>query len=224
MRFRFIAAILIILSIGAFVSTGGASARSTPRCNGKVATIVGSGAINGTEGNDVIVGSKGADVINGAGGIDTICGLDGDDNISLGGSGSWADGGSGDDQIHASFGAKALGGSGYDKMWAESDAWVLGGSGEDDLYISSGGIGDGGSNNDLLFGEDAQKLLGGSGQDWLIDDGGTVFMDCGSDRDYYETDNDPTVRRCENFQRYCGCLMVPELLLPAVAARQNGLM
>jgi len=46
------------------------------------ATIVGSGSITGTEGNDVIVGSAGADTINGLGGDDTICAEGGNDTVN----------------------------------------------------------------------------------------------------------------------------------------------
>jgi Ca2+-binding RTX toxin-like protein len=57
------------------------SAAPTPSCFGKHATIVGSGLINGTSGDDVIVGSDGADVVNAGDGNDRVCGLEGDDSL-----------------------------------------------------------------------------------------------------------------------------------------------
>ncbi len=40
---------------------------AAPKCFGQIATITGTGEINGTTGDDVIVGSNGADVIDGGG-------------------------------------------------------------------------------------------------------------------------------------------------------------
>ncbi len=84
----------------------------TPRCDGKLATIVGSGLIVGTSGADVIVGSQGADTIKGRGGKDTICGLGGPDNIKGGGGGDTVFGGTGRDTISGGKGADKLNGGG----------------------------------------------------------------------------------------------------------------
>jgi hypothetical protein len=53
-----LAAVVILALLGA----ASASGDSTTKCFGKQATIVGSGPISGTEGNDVIVGSEGPDI------------------------------------------------------------------------------------------------------------------------------------------------------------------
>ena len=45
-----------------------------------MATITGSGVINGTPDNDVIVGSEGKDTITGNDGDDRVCSLGGDDH------------------------------------------------------------------------------------------------------------------------------------------------
>ena len=51
-----------------------------------VATVNGTGVINGTAGNDIIRGSNDPDTINGLGGNDIICGRGGNDDITaLGG-------------------------------------------------------------------------------------------------------------------------------------------
>ena len=70
------------------------------RCNGRVATII------GTVGNDRITGTPGPDVIQGLAGRDTIDGLEGNDIIC---------GGTGDDKLFGGSGADRLnGGSGTD--------------------------------------------------------------------------------------------------------------
>jgi hypothetical protein len=56
---------LVVVSALALLGAAGASADSTPNCFGKKATIVGSGLINGTQGDDVIVGSATDDEIDG---------------------------------------------------------------------------------------------------------------------------------------------------------------
>ena len=59
---------LIAIAVGVALlalapASGAASSGNAPRCFGRQATIVGSGAINGTEGPDVIVGSTGNDTV-----------------------------------------------------------------------------------------------------------------------------------------------------------------
>lgn len=81
------------------------------RCNGLVATIVGTSGddvIVGTSGDDVIVGLGGRDVIRGRGGNDTICGGRGPDSIY---------GGSGADLLFGNKGGDLLfGGRGHDTL------------------------------------------------------------------------------------------------------------
>ncbi|MGH2920775.1 MAG: hypothetical protein ACRDKU_01745, partial [Gaiellaceae bacterium] len=77
---------LVVVSVLALLGAASASGDSTTKCFGEHATIVGSGLITGTEGNDVIVGSNGADTINALGGDDFVCALGGND-LSRGGLG-----------------------------------------------------------------------------------------------------------------------------------------
>lgn len=81
------------------------------RCNGLVATIMGTAgadSIVGTPGDDVIVGFGGKDVIRGRGGNDTICGGGGPDTIY---------GGSGADVLFGNSGGDLVfGGRGHDRL------------------------------------------------------------------------------------------------------------
>lgn len=107
-----------------------------PRCNGLIATIVGTtgnDVINGTNGNDVIVGLGGNDTINGGNGNDIICGDGGNDILN---------GGNGMDTLFGGFGNDTLNGN----------------NGNDSL--------DGGGNNDTLAGNNGDDTLtGGTGAD-----------------------------------------------------------
>jgi uncharacterized repeat protein (TIGR01451 family) len=105
-------------------------------------TISGSGAIQGTPGNDVICGSAGNDSIHGLGGDDKIFGQGGADNIQ---------GDSGNDLI--------FGGDGNDNLQgADGNDKIFGGNGND---IMSGGNG-----NDALVGEAGTDTAnGGAGTD-----------------------------------------------------------
>lgn len=103
---------------------------STPRCDFRRATIVGTNAgetIRGTSRRDVIVARGGADTISGLGGNDIVCAGAGSDRI-LGGTGSF------DLLFGQGGGDEILGGGGFDIL--------LGGPGNDAF--------DGGSQNDLL--------------------------------------------------------------------------
>jgi Trypsin/RTX calcium-binding nonapeptide repeat (4 copies) len=157
-------------------------------CNGRDATHIGRGTINGGPGNDVIVGSTGNDVITGGGGHDTICARSGNDDIGEGSSPSGADridGGEGGlDKVR--YGGRTtavnvtLNGIANDGATGEGDnvltsvEQVVGGSGGDTLTGSGfantlEGLGGadrirGGAGND--------KLVGGAGADWLFGEGG----------------------------------------------------
>jgi Ca2+-binding RTX toxin-like protein len=89
-------------------------------CNGKPATIVGTGGedvLRGTKLPDVIVGLGGNDTITGASGNDTICAGPGNDIISAGNGHDFVDGGSGNDTILGGFGNDFLrGGLGHDQV------------------------------------------------------------------------------------------------------------
>lgn len=93
---------VIVVSAGALgvlvgpLPTSLASAASTPTCDGKTATIVGTDrkdVIYGTAGNDVIVGLRGWDQLLGGGGNDTICGGRGADHLYGGSGADWLQGG-----------------------------------------------------------------------------------------------------------------------------------
>ena len=81
------------------VAAPGSASPPTPGYIGKPATIVGSGSITGTAGDDVIVGSADTDTIDGKDGNDLICGLAGDD-VLVGGLGNdQVDGGDDNDRL-----------------------------------------------------------------------------------------------------------------------------
>jgi Ca2+-binding RTX toxin-like protein len=120
-----LAAAVLVSLVGAATSSGG----STPRCEHRKATIVGTSdgdTIYGTNGTDVIVAKGGRDNVYGAGGDDYICGGGGRDILV---------GGSGDDFLSGEKGGDALfGGSGDDVEFGGDDSDSLsGGSGEDYL-------------------------------------------------------------------------------------------
>ena len=118
----------------------------TPLCNGMLATVTGSGKINGTSGDDVIVGSAGSDRINSYGGNDIVCGRAGNDSL-LGWSGDDVIfGEQGNDRIRGQYGNDTLyGGRGGDRLLGNRD--------DDDLY------GEGGA--DVLRGQVGSDLFDG---------------------------------------------------------------
>ena len=153
-------------------------------CNGKAATIIGTGApdiIVGTEGPDVIHGLTGNDGIDGRGGDDIICGGEGNDillggsgkNILLGGNGNdTLNGGDEEDSLYGSFGDDLLmGNKGSDLLKGEA--------GNDQLF--------GGNGNDKLFGEKGADSF----------DGGTLFDICNGGHD---SDIDVYLKGCEFIQ------------------------
>ncbi len=119
--------------------------RSAPRCNGKLATIVGS------ERSDRLKGTRRADVIVSLGGNDKVAGGSGNDVICTGAGNDSIDGGAGNDRLYGQDGKDKLGGgSGKDTL--------SGGGGKDSL---SGGSG----KDSLLGGPGRDKLKGGPGRD-----------------------------------------------------------
>jgi Ca2+-binding RTX toxin-like protein len=91
-------------------------------CYGVRATLLGSGTIQGTSGNDVIVGSSGTDDISGGGGNDRICGRGGGDTLRGEGGADRLFGEGGWDELSGGFGTDfANGGLGYDYCFAETE-------------------------------------------------------------------------------------------------------
>jgi predicted extracellular nuclease len=145
---------------------------SVPRCNGLIATIVGTSGddvLNGTNGPDVIAGLGGNDIINGGNGNDVICGFAGDDTLN---------GGNGNDTLLGSYGNDVLdGGNGNDTL--------TGGDGIDTLRGQNGNdVLDGGSENDTLTGHNGDDTLtGAGGNDSLTGGNGNDALDGGDDND-----------------------------------------
>lgn len=152
-----------------------------PVCNGLQATIVGTGTIDGTPGDDVIVGALGPDAIDAGGGNDTVCSLGGNDVLT---------GGDGTDVLRAGAGVDRLvegatangsdvldGGADLDTIdySARTAAVVVnrdsvandGAAGEKDNVVGCETI-QGGSGADTLTGGDgADTLVGNGGNDRL---------------------------------------------------------
>ena len=74
-----VAALVMAMALMVGLLPASALAQEDATCEGKAATVTGSGTIVGTEGDDVIVGSAGDDTIFGLGGNDIICGGNGND-------------------------------------------------------------------------------------------------------------------------------------------------
>jgi Ca2+-binding RTX toxin-like protein len=85
----------VVLLVGMVVSPVASTAAmpAPPRCDGRVATLV------GTAGDDTLRGTAGADVIVGLGGNDRIVGLGGDDVLCGGDGRDRIEGGPGDDRV-----------------------------------------------------------------------------------------------------------------------------
>lgn len=176
------------------------SAQEVPLCGppgGEVpATIVGSGTIVGTQGDDVIVGSSGADRILGLGGDDIICGEGGND-VAIGGAGDdilIGDGvdlppflpsdGTNDDLLIGGPGNDTLAGLGGDDT-------LIGGDGNDQL-IGMGGVDRirGGPGDDTAFGGPSDDdIAGGPGNDTLWGTFGSDLISGGPGNDLIDGDN-----------------------------------
>ncbi|GAA4961570.1 hypothetical protein GCM10023225_01490 [Kineococcus glutinatus] len=134
-------------------------------CEGQPATIVGTGAFNGTAGNDVIIGSTAVDTVNGGGGDDRICGLAGNDVINGGPGNDRLFGQDGDDQFTvtgaASDGTDLVSGAGGSDLATYTGRTAA-------LSLSLDGV-----SNDGLPGEndrlttDVERVTGGSGPDTI---------------------------------------------------------
>lgn len=162
----------VLLALGApLVGTAGAEDEVCGPPGDEVpATIVGSGNIVGTQGDDVIVGSAGPDTIKGLGGNDLICANGGNDVVIAGpgNDGVIGDGfdappfvpsnGNNDDHLIGGPGDDFLGGLGGDDI-------LDGGPGHDEL------IGFGGDDR-IKGGPDGDGVLAGPGDDDVSGGGG----------------------------------------------------
>lgn len=176
--------LVVVAALTTLVPAAGASAPATaetggPTCWGRPATIVASGFVRGTPGDDVIV-SRGGEV-HALGGDDRVCGAflayggPGDDRIRYGGrDGDFPDlrGGSGDDVVVLTVARLGYlrGGPGADRLQATGGGqWIAGDRGDDVLL--------GGDGRDHLFGGPGRDLLrGGLGED--VGDGGADVDTC----------------------------------------------
>jgi hypothetical protein len=125
-RPRFVAVLVAALVIVSTPGAMNARARSRPKCQDMVATIV------GTKGNDVLQGTKKRDVIAGLAGNDIIYGVGAHDRIC---------GGPGHDRLYGGRGNDRLSGNrGNDSLFGEGGKDViLGGVGNDGCLDGGGG-------------------------------------------------------------------------------------
>ncbi len=158
MRLRRIIATFAALAALAVIAVPASTAfgQTVHKCDGKVATIVGTNGpdiLMGTDGKDVIVGLGGDDRIIGGRGNDTICGGKGRDRISGGAGKDTVFGGSGNDRVAGGSAADTVsGGPGNDRV---------GGNGGDDTVIGDSGRdrveGDDGVDECIIDTEDGRR-------------------------------------------------------------------
>jgi Ca2+-binding RTX toxin-like protein len=179
-----IAAVLVLVIQPAAAVLASAAA---PRCNGKLATKVGtaqSETIRGTQGNDVIVARGGNDLIFGRGGKDVICGSVGFDQILGGGGNDKLFGGNDTDFLNGGAGTNTIDGQGAGDWayYAASSVPVQGDldDGEatsegTDIFVSIEALW-GSVFDDQLFGsDDGDTIFGGAGNDTI--DGRAGLLD-----------------------------------------------
>ena len=152
---------LLVASLVPVVQAG-----QVPRCNGKVATIVGTSdddTLRGTAEADVIVGLAGDDTISALGGSDTVCAGGGNDIIKGGSGADFLYAGRGfDDNVDRVRGQKGndiiFGATGPDRLFGGRGRDELRGGGADDLVSGSRG-------RDRLLGHYGNdRLIGGKGR------------------------------------------------------------
>ena len=157
-------------SIGAY-GLRAENVTGTSMCNGMSATIVGSGDIQGTPGDDVIVGSVGDDTVRGHGGDDSICTRGGDDRVRGGSGDDSIEGGSGNDILRGNAGDDYVDGGERGCCVVDAntgDDLLFGGKGDDILWAADFGAAEitGGGGDDEIHGlQGSDLLIGGSGRD-----------------------------------------------------------
>lgn len=140
--------------------------------SGQYNVIIGSGTINGTDGDDLIFGSAGPDTINGGNGNDVICGRGGSDILS---------GGNGIDQVIGDVCSRLGATAGADTCESitlsptgdPGNDTVSGDNGDDRLAVGGGVWGDGGNDT----------VSGGNGDDTVFGNAGTDTCDGGRGTD-----------------------------------------
>jgi Ca2+-binding RTX toxin-like protein len=167
-----IAVILFAVAVGVVSSPDAVAA---PRCQGRVATIL------GTANDDDIVGTAADDVIVSRGGWDTIESRGGNDRICSGADPDFIRGGPGRDRIVAGAGSDtAHGGTGDDVLRTGAGAIeaLFGARGSDRLFAGTGSF------DGLIGGRGDDLLDGGRGRDLaeFFDAGGPVQGDLETDR------------------------------------------
>lgn len=189
-RSRAATAAFTLLAAATVVSYPSMASASTPKCKGKVATIVGTegdDVLTGTSGDDVIVSLGGNDLIDAGKGNDIVCSGDGDDEVSGGpgddevrsGAGNdFVSGGRGDDRIFGGIGDdRLLGGNGKDRIFGGKGADSLNGElGNDRVYGQSGNDSLGNNSDDFQEFAGNDFLAGGPGADHIVGSTGSNKM------------------------------------------------
>ena len=153
-------------------------------------SVITTGPVEGTSGDDSLTGGVGLDTLYGMDGDDTLVGLDNRD-LLVGGSGNdRLDGGDWHDQLYGGLGDDTLlGGNGNDELY--------GGAGDDWLETGAGSVGSwfrekawGGSGNDTVIGGSSDNRVnhtthvgGGAGNDLIDLRGPGWFWAYGGDGD-----------------------------------------
>ena len=212
--------LLALACVLPLASVPAARATTAPTCYGLPATIVATGDVHGTPGDDVIVATAVSTVHAGAG-DDRVCGAEvvhggpGDDQIRFARHGGYDDrdgrlyGGPGDDRLEwlAPRWGYLVGGGGADTLFSRRHVQALyGGPGPDHLTSGRGRdwlVGNGGGDV-LRSGPATDHLLGGRGRDRLHAGTGTYdFLSGGPGRD--RGDGGPGKDQCWKVERVRSC-------------------
>jgi hypothetical protein len=131
------------LTVGLLVTASAPAVSARPKCDGRVATIVGTNGpdnIKGTNGPDVIVAKGGKDILNGRGGRDRICAGKGKDIVNGGRGNDRLFGGSKDDIMDGGRGHDDIFGfKGDDVIYGrKGNDFINGGAGIDSCYQGPG--------------------------------------------------------------------------------------